>query len=127
MSSSLVAMRAGTSAYCFLDPAVKTAPPRVRHFLGMPPAEGEPETRRQFEAPDFLVVQMNADGAFLYRCAFSSDEIADTWHLSVDDAKAQAEYEFGVLLGEWRLIPVGVKDPIGFVLAQERGSRGDGP
>lgn len=42
------------------------------------------------------------DGAvFLLRLDDAGECIADTWHESVDAAKEQANYEYGVEIGDW--------------------------
>lgn len=46
-----------------------------------------------------LEIRETSDGVFLLRIDFSGACIADTWHESVEQAKAQAEFEFNV--NEW--------------------------
>jgi hypothetical protein len=42
------------------------------------------------------------DACFLFYCDDNWAVIADTWHASVPDAKAQAEFEFGGTIDEWQ-------------------------
>lgn len=44
------------------------------------------------------------EGFYLLHLDSSGDELTDTFHLSVDEALAQAEWEFGAKSEEWRII-----------------------
>ena len=41
-------------------------------------------------------------GFYLFYCGPKWDEITDTWHQSVDDAKAQAEFEYHGISSLWQ-------------------------
>ena len=56
----------------------------------------------QMPAPDVLVIEQEDEGSvFLYRVTRSGQSGGDTWHQSIDDAKHQAHFEYGEVLGEW--------------------------
>jgi hypothetical protein len=86
--------------------------PKTRHLVGLPREltdnGGEPE---QLPSPDVLVIEQEGEGSiFLYRVTRTGEPGGDTWHQSIDDAKHQAEYEYGEVLGEWHAIPEEVTD-----------------
>jgi hypothetical protein len=41
-------------------------------------------------------------GFYLFYCDATWKEIADTWHQSLDDAKAQAEFEYHGIGSQWQ-------------------------
>jgi hypothetical protein len=47
-----------------------------------------------------LLIEDGAEGVFLY--TIRGDFIGDTWHPNVDEAKAQASYHIGSIVGPWR-------------------------
>lgn len=99
---------------------LSTAPTttKVSHYLGLPPelARGH-DTRQQMGPPSYLVVEANPDGVFLYRYDDKGECVGDTWHMSVDEAKRQANYEYEGLLRGWQDVPAEVKDAAAFGLA----------
>ena len=103
--------------------------PDVRHLVGLPPeVTGGSDLRQLLPWPLVLVIQEDSEGnVFLYRVARNGAPAGDTWHASVDDAKAQAAYEYGELLGRWSVIPVDVGDTRAFALATARARAGEGP
>ena len=61
--------------------------------------------------PDVLLLEATDDaGVMLFRWTSSGDFGGDTWHESLEDAKHQAEYEYGSSLGNWVEVPEDVKD-----------------
>jgi hypothetical protein len=76
----------------------------------------EPDTRHRMTVPRVLVLESRPDGIFLDRFSESGDEAGDTWHHSIDDAKAQALSEYGGDLGPWTEVPVPEDDPVAFAL-----------
>jgi len=48
-----------------------------------------------------IVHDEDSSGVFLFYCDDDGVALADTWHQTVDDAKAQAEFEFSVRPNEW--------------------------
>jgi hypothetical protein len=64
--------------------------------------------------PRVLVLESRPDGIFLDRFDEAGDEAGDTWHQSIDDAKAQAVAEYGGHLGSWTEVPTNEDDPVAF-------------
>ena len=90
---------------------------RVRQFLGFPPdLTGGKDHRERLPWPRVLIIEEKPDGVFLFR--FTADGVCsgDTWHLSVDDAIAQAEAEYGELLNAWKEVPEHISDTLAFAL-----------
>jgi hypothetical protein len=54
-------------------------------------------------------IEENADGVFLYSIPLSGF-FSDTWHLSVEDAKAQAAFAAQSAVGPWRSVSQEVGD-----------------
>ena len=92
--------------------------PRSIHSLGLPPqlTEGQ-DDRQRLSWPRVLVIEVGPDGILLYRFAEDGSSGGDTWHANVEDAKHQAEYEYGEALSEWVAVPEGVADVLGFATA----------
>jgi hypothetical protein len=57
----------------------------------------------QAPAPKLLAICQYADdnGFYLFGCDETWSTITDTWHESIDQAKAQAEFEHRGTLGTW--------------------------
>ena len=88
-------------------------------YGGMPPElTGDQNLREVLPWPRILLIEEKPDGIFLYRFAQDESYGGDTWHMSLEEAKEQAEYEYGESLGEWRDVPENVKDPVTFALHQ---------
>lgn len=75
---------------------------KTTHLHGVPSAG----TIELTKVPDPRVVEVvEQDGAFyLLRLDDEGRCIADTWHESIDGAKAQARFEFGIEEGDWKQI-----------------------
>lgn len=100
-------------------------PVRTKHYLGLPPELSEGEDKRELlPVPRFLFIEASVDSVFLYRYAADGSFSGDTWHANVDDAKHQAEYEYGEAVGNWREVPRHVEDAVEFAL---RGLPGEPP
>ena len=102
---------------------------RVRHVVGFPPelTSGQDETDL-LPMPDILVIDEASKGSvFLYRLSRSGEPCGDTWHQSIDDARHQAEYEYGDALGTWQHVPDDASDPQEFAVAAVRSREGAGP
>jgi hypothetical protein len=54
--------------------------------------------------PAWLEIAQQQDGVFLFHYDARGKCFADTWHESVTDAQAQAEFEFGILPDQWELL-----------------------
>lgn len=90
---------------------------KVLHLVGFPPGLLDSEDHRErLPWPRILILEKETDGYSLYRYTEAGDFGGDTWHMSLEDAKHQAEFEFGEQLGPWREVPEGVSDPIAFAL-----------
>ena len=48
----------------------------------------------------------------------NGDKISGTWHYNYEDAKRQAEYEFGEPIKKWMEIPENVNKIIDYILTQ---------
>ena len=69
-----------------------TATGNTRHTVG-----GEP-----MPLPASLeIVDREGEGFYLLYLDASGEEMTDTWHQTLDDAKHQAEFEFNVRPGDW--------------------------
>jgi len=91
--------------------------PRVRHTVGLPTElDDAAEPPVQLPWPAATVLEPGSDGGFnLLRLATDGSFAGDTWHLSEDEAREQASYEFGDSLGPWQTIPNSVLDPTSYV------------
>jgi adenosylmethionine---8-amino-7-oxononanoate aminotransferase len=52
----------------------------------------------------WLEISEDEGGFFLFHFDAMGGCIADTWHLTLDEAKKQAEFEFGILKDEWKQV-----------------------
>jgi hypothetical protein len=78
--------------------AVEPGESQVRHYLGLP-TDG---VRRLVLPPASSVeIQRSHGQLFLYRFDANRRPAGDTWHATIDDAKAQARSEFGNRIGTW--------------------------
>src|SRR5437879_6059838 len=68
--------------------------------------------------PDILIIEEKPDGIFLIRYTFDNTEVGDTWHITIEDAKHQAEFEYGKSMDKWRKLPKEIKDPVPYILDQ---------
>jgi len=88
---------------------------KVKHYSGLPAIlTGGKDTRQELGAAQFLVIEENKDGVFLYRYGVDGSYVGDTWHANVDDAKHQASYEYGKNFHGWVNVPPEVKDIVAF-------------
>jgi len=62
-----------------------------------------------------LVISTENDGIFLVRYAPDGEFAGDTWHQTIDEAKRQATFEYGELVGPWTAIPSDVQDIASFM------------
>lgn len=60
-----------------------------------------PGQARLVGAPYSLEIQESEGGVFLLYLSQTGDCIADTWHQTIGDAMAQAEFEFGIDENDW--------------------------
>lgn len=64
---------------------------KTRHLL-----HGEP-----IGGPVSVEIHQTDGGFFLLHIDSAGDSIADTWHQSLDDAKAQAKFEYEIVDSDW--------------------------
>jgi hypothetical protein len=67
------------------------------------------------------IIEPSAEGIFLFQFG-PTGFVVDTWHPNVEEAKAQAAYSAGAIVGPWKLIPSDVQDLQTYGLAQARNS-----
>lgn len=98
------------------------APPveerRTHHYAAsLSDDTGEPALEEEFPWPHVLLIRPGKEAGFLlYRYTQEGHFAGDTWHMTLDDAKDQANFEFGEGLGPWRHVPAEVGDPVTFAL-----------
>lgn len=89
--------------------------PKVRHYNGLPPQlTGGRDTRELMATPVLLLTEQESDGVSLYRFAPDGKIVGDTFHESLDDARAQARFEFGEAISDWKQVPDNVEEPFTF-------------
>lgn len=82
--------------------------PRPIHYVGLPPSVEGGGDREVMPAAEYVAIEEHSgSGIFLVRYLEDGTEVGDTWHQSLDDAEAQAVYEFGDRLQGWRELPMG--------------------
>jgi hypothetical protein len=92
-------------------------PPKTRLYIGLPPKlDPNPAARQMMEPPDVLVIEQDENGFFLYRFTAAGVFAGDTWHLNLEDAKHQANFEFDGLITPWIPVPSDVKDVVRYAL-----------
>lgn len=70
------------------------------HKRGLPDG---PQTTMPF--PDVLFLEGDETSYMLYRYTVDGRFCGDTWHQTLEDAKRQAEFEYGEALGAWLIVP----------------------
>jgi hypothetical protein len=66
----------------------------------------------------FVVVEPSLDGVFLYRYGRDGNCVGESWHMNVEDAKDQANYEYEGQMAECTKVPPEVEDVVAFGLAR---------
>lgn len=56
-----------------------------------------------------FLIEETADGIYLFTLRPDAF-IGDTWHPTIDEAKAQAAYDLGAIVGPWRSIAAALGD-----------------
>jgi len=91
----------------------------TRQLRGFPPeVTGGVDGRVPMPSARLLVITTKPDGVFLERFASDGEFAGDTWHRSVEEARQQADSEYGLRLGDWRAVPPDVEDPVRFGLGE---------
>jgi hypothetical protein len=92
---------------------------RVRHYVGLPDALAGGDDAVDLPSPAIVLMEPDADnGVTLLRLAANGAFAGDTWHETEEDARHQAEYEFGAALGTWTEIPDDVEDAEAFAVSR---------
>ena len=94
--------------------------PRVEHRVGLPTElAGTIREGDRLAFPEILVIEKKSEGnVFLFRLTRDGSPCGDTWHQSIEDARHQAEYEYGDVAGSWQPIPQTIVDPQDYALAR---------
>jgi hypothetical protein len=98
---------------------------RTRHYWGMPSELAEStDGGGQIDMPRAEVITIEPDASFflLIRYLRNGDFAGDTWHQTLEEAKRQAEYEFGTSEADWVAVPEDQEDPVKFVLSRSSGT-----
>jgi hypothetical protein len=82
--------------------------PRVRHEAA--PGQLMPRAAA-------VAIDPGKDGIFLIRIADDGMVAGDTWHMSIEDAQHQAEFEFDIKASDWKPVPEDVSDIETFLLS----------
>jgi len=99
---------------------VTSLPQRRIQHSGLPTELcGAGSPRRTLPAAHFLTIEPTAEGFFLFRFAEDGAFAGDTLHRSLEEAKDQANYEYGNALGGWLDIPDDASDAVGWLRARE--------
>ena len=61
------------------------------------------DRRSPMQIASHVEIEVHPNGVFLIRFTEDRRVVGDTWHLTVEDAKHQAEFEFGASLGAWNV------------------------
>ena len=68
------------------------------------------------EAPALVFIEEKSDGVFLFRFTANGQVVGDTWHMTVEEAKQQAHFEFPEVLSGWISVPADVENVVAFGL-----------
>ncbi|MEA2577536.1 MAG: hypothetical protein QOD78_1124 [Chloroflexota bacterium] len=68
--------------------------------------------------PDVLLIDQQSEGFYLLGYTADGEFAGDTWHRDLDEARGQADFAYGLYLGEWNAIPDDTKDPVRYALDQ---------
>jgi len=75
----------------------------TKHKVGELQADGTIITE---DMPVATLVEIvdEGSGVYLYRYDVDGNCVGDTWHLTIDEAKSQAGFEYGIADGDWEAI-----------------------
>jgi len=76
---------------------------KTKHSIGNI-IDGEPKEMAKLPDARWLEIEEGDGGFFLYHYNDSGICISDTWHLSIDAAMKQAEFEFQIKKTDWKMI-----------------------
>ena len=86
-----------------LRATVRRVTGKTTHLHGVATEEGTLEVTKVFGIKTVEVVEQNG-AYYLLRLDDKGRCVADTWHESVQGAKKQASFEFGIEEGDWKEI-----------------------
>ena len=99
---------------------------KARHYVGLPPElAGGVDNREEMRGAAFLIIEQKPDGFFLYRYNDKGECVGDTWHMSIDDAKGQADSEYGANKQPWQLVANEDGDVVNIALGVLKASRAE--
>lgn len=78
---------------------VRTRTDRVRHFI-VGTTEGESQ-RTLLPVADEVEIVTEPGGYFLFRYSATGEPLGDTWTATLEEAFAQAEFEFAIQPADW--------------------------
>lgn len=79
---------------------VKGSTGKTKHFTGTI-VDGLPVPVEKRPLPAWVEIVEEDDAFFLLHFDHGGKNIADTWHASLSEAQAQAEFEFRILSSDW--------------------------
>jgi hypothetical protein len=92
--------------------------PKTRHSIDLPAEPTDALEAHPLPLPDVLVIEQEGPTSiFLYRRNRSGEFGGDTHHAGIDEAKHQADFEFGAPLSAWMPIPEEVTDARDFAIS----------
>jgi hypothetical protein len=77
---------------------------KTKHTLGEFVA-GKPIPITTLPIPAWVEISEEEGAFYLLHFDANGTSIADTWHQTLEEAKRQAEFEFGIAKGEWTVVP----------------------
>ncbi len=80
-------------------------------FVGLPDEIAGIGFHSALPLPDVLMIVGNRDVFYLLRFLSSGEEVGDTWHQTVEEAKRQADLEYEGCVGRWLDVPDDMPDP----------------
>ncbi len=93
-----------TLQYAFASPTASD--PKTRHYVGFPEELGvQGNVQKELPSAQVILLNQSNEGYFLYRYTATGQSGGDTWHLTLDDALYQAQFEYGDRLTDWYPAP----------------------
>lgn len=74
---------------------------KTKHAHGVL-VDGEPVATGAMGDAKWIEISEDSGGFYLIRYNEAGECVGDTWHLTMGEAKGQAEFEYGVTAAEWR-------------------------
>ena len=67
---------------------------------------------------DFLIMRSDEHGIMIDRYTADGEIAGDTWHRDLEEARYQAEFEYGNALSDWEEIPADIEDEVSFGMSK---------